>query len=109
LVVTEEKEFVLDDWTTDRAAELLPASAWNESARDGIWRKLSKGIARLIRVGATEPEAAAVDIVAARLRLSCHDSGDGLAKFRVIVLERHLRFGHRIQVWIYDDDPKNWS
>ena len=79
----------------------------NEIAGDGIRLGLVKGVARLIRIGAPEPEAAAVNVIAARLGLRGHDTGDGLAELRIVILQCDLGFGDGVEIRIDDDDAED--
>src|SRR4029077_9543973 len=107
LVVAKKEQFVLNDGATDGATELLPARRWNKASSDRISRKLRKGIARLLRVGAAEPKSAAMKFIGARLGLRGDDAGHCLAEFSVIVLQRDFGFGNGVEVGIHDDNSKD--
>src|SRR4029077_20711726 len=70
-------------------------------------RILRKWIAGLQGVRAAEVETAAVNLVAARLRLCCHYAAHSLTEFGVIILQRDFGFRYRIQVGIDHDDAKD--
>src|SRR5216684_2303019 len=74
---------------------------------DRIRLKLSEGVTCLQGIGAAEPEAAAVDVIAARLGLCGYDACYGLAKFGVIILQCNLSLRHRVQVRIYHNNSQN--
>ena len=107
LIIAEKEQLVLNDGPANCAAELLPARSWDESASEGIFRKLCEGIPSLISVRATEPEPASVNVIAARFSLGGNDAGHCLAEFRVIVLQRYFSFGHCVQIRINHDDSEN--
>ena len=69
--------------------------------------RLRKWIASRIGVAATKPEAAAVQVVASRLRLDGHNPSYSLAEFSIIILQVHLGFGDGVKVRVDDDNSKN--
>src|SRR5437763_111543 len=108
LVVTEEEQFILDDWAADRTAKLVPHGGGNKFSSNRILLELCEGIACLSGITAPEPEGSAVQGIGARTGLRGHDAGNGLAKFGIIILQGHLGFSDGVQVRINHDDAKNW-
>ena len=102
LVIAEEKELVLPDWAAQRSAELLEASI-----RKRVGWFVLEGIASLLPIAPPIIECRAVKIVRTGLGLDSDHAGDGLAKFRVVILQRHFCFLNRIEVRIDDNDAEN--
>ena len=65
LIINEEEGLVLNDRSSEPAAELAVERAGNEAAGDRIGKRLGEGIARLLRAAMAEPEGVAMEVVAA--------------------------------------------
>src|SRR6266436_1315917 len=102
LVISEDKEFVLDDRSAQCAAKLVPVSAGYAGCR-----ALKKGVAGIIRVRTLEIECRPVDLVGTRLGLRSHDGADGFSEFGIVILRSNLDFVDRVEVRVDHDNPKN--
>src|SRR5258706_2253681 len=107
LVIAEEEQLVLDDRSSNRAAKLLPFGFRNEAVRKGVGSALGEGIASLKSIPAIKKKTAAMDLVAARARLGRNQTGDRLAKFGVVVLQRDLGFRYSVKVGVDDNNSQN--
>src|ERR1700734_1579250 len=107
LKVAESKQLVLDNRPPQGHAELLPAGRRDQPAGNGIWVELCERISGCGGVGSPEPESTAVQIVAARLSLYRHRSGNGLAELGVIIAQRYFGFLNGIQIRIYNNNSQN--